>query len=152
MRTACRATLAMALSLLASSVGAIPAARPALTGVPGAPSWAGAGPTEPFGFSSPTVTQSGVTYAPNERGEPPPEPLAPLADLPAWQAEAPGVKPATDGVMATLGLRRFGNLPESAGWALVIAGFMIIGGALRGLIVVNRRLNRLRSGDESDSD
>lgn len=42
---------------------------------------------------------------------------------------------------------RDGGLPEPASWALMLIGFGMIGGALRGFIVANRRLARLQPED-----
>jgi hypothetical protein len=42
---------------------------------------------------------------------------------------------------------RYGGLPEPASWALILIGFGMIGGALRGFIVANRRLIRLQAED-----
>jgi hypothetical protein len=39
---------------------------------------------------------------------------------------------------------RYGRLPEPASWALMLIGFGMIGGALRGFVVANRRLARLQ--------
>jgi hypothetical protein len=48
---------------------------------------------------------------------------------------------------------RYGRLPEPASWALMLIGFGMIGGALRGFVVANRRLARLQpeDGDEVES-
>ena len=42
---------------------------------------------------------------------------------------------------------RYGRLPEPASWALMLIGFGMIGGALRGFVVANRRLARLQPED-----
>jgi hypothetical protein len=42
---------------------------------------------------------------------------------------------------------RYGRLPEPASWALMMIGFAMIGGALRGFVVANRRLARLQPED-----
>jgi hypothetical protein len=44
---------------------------------------------------------------------------------------------------------RYDGLPEPASWALVLVGFGMIGGALRGFMLANRRLARLRA-DEAE--
>lgn len=46
---------------------------------------------------------------------------------------------------------RYGGLPEPAGWALMLVGFGLIGGALRGLVVANRRLARLQEGEPEEA-
>lgn len=46
---------------------------------------------------------------------------------------------------------RYGGLPEPASWALMLVGFGMIGGALRGLMIANRRLAGLQP-DDSDAD
>jgi hypothetical protein len=43
-----------------------------------------------------------------------------------------------------------GGLPEPASWALMLIGFATIGGALRGLVVANRRLARLQPDESED--
>ena len=43
---------------------------------------------------------------------------------------------------------RYGGLPEPASWALMLIGFGMIGGALRGFMIANRRLAGLQP-DES---
>lgn len=47
----------------------------------------------------------------------------------------------------TFGFKHLDGLPEPATWALFIIGFGMIGSAIRGLIVANRRLAKLRSDD-----
>lgn len=42
---------------------------------------------------------------------------------------------------------RYGRLPEPASWALILIGFGMIGGALRGFVVANRRLAKLQPED-----
>lgn len=42
---------------------------------------------------------------------------------------------------------RYGRLPEPASWALMVIGFGMIGAALRGFVVANRRLARLQPED-----
>jgi len=42
----------------------------------------------------------------------------------------------------------YGGLPEPASWGLILVGFGMIGGALRGFIVANRRLARLQPSDQ----
>jgi hypothetical protein len=42
---------------------------------------------------------------------------------------------------------RYGHLPEPASWALMLIGFGMIGAALRGFVVANRRLARLQPED-----
>ena len=42
---------------------------------------------------------------------------------------------------------RYGRLPEPASWVLMLIGFGMIGGALRGFVVANRRLARLQPED-----
>jgi hypothetical protein len=42
---------------------------------------------------------------------------------------------------------RYGRLPEPASWALMLIGFGMIGAALRGFVVANRRLARLQPED-----
>ena len=56
---------------------------------------------------------------------------------------APAAKPA-HGAWAFLKPLRYGHLPEPASWALLLLGFGMIGGTLRGFIVTNRRLARLQ--------
>ena len=46
---------------------------------------------------------------------------------------------------------RSGGLPEPASWALMLLGFGMIGAALRGFVVANRRLARLQPEESDDS-
>ena len=52
-----------------------------------------------------------------------------------------------DGGRGLFGRNGRGSLPEPATWALFIIGFGMIGAAIRGLVVANRRLAKLRSDD-----
>ncbi len=152
MRTARRALVAMALSLVGAWASGAFAREPSPppTELPISPSWAKDTATPSFGFAPVTVTQSGVTYAPADpTGVQESESAAPLADLPAWAAPAQS-SPKPRGVIESFGIGPFGNLPEPATWGLLLAGFAIIGGALRGLILANRRLDRLRADEEPD--
>jgi hypothetical protein len=47
-------------------------------------------------------------------------------------------------IWGLLGRGKSGGLPEPAGWALMLVGFGMIGAALRGFVVANRRLARLQ--------
>jgi PEP-CTERM motif len=47
---------------------------------------------------------------------------------------------------------RYGRLPEPASWALLLIGFGMIGAALRGFVVANRRLARLQPEEGEDSE
>ena len=51
------------------------------------------------------------------------------------------------GVWDFLDRVRYGRLPEPASWALILIGFGMIGGAVRGFVVANRRLARLQPED-----
>lgn len=66
------------------------------------------------------------------------------------QVEASHAKPVAthdDGVWDLVNRVRYGRLPEPASWALMLIGFAMIGGALRGFVVANRRLARLQPED-----
>ncbi len=71
---------------------------------------------------------------------------APQADaLPLSQFAGGGGAPhARPGVWDFLTKVRYGGLPEPASWALILIGFGMIGGAVRGFVVANRRLSRLQ--------
>jgi len=47
---------------------------------------------------------------------------------------------------------RYGGLPEWASWCLMLVGFGMIGGALRGFMVANRRLAGLQAEGVEDAD
>ena len=119
-----------------------------------APSWAKEGQPQPgaeFGFAPLSVTQSGVAYSPAAPAfDPAASNPAKIADLPAWAssyfATGPDRRQARSGALGALG---FGALPEPAAWALILVGTAMICGALRGLIMANRRLARLRDHDEA---
>jgi hypothetical protein len=67
--------------------------------------------------------------------------------LPLSQFEGSHAKPAPPrgaGVWDIVNKVRYGRLPEPASWALMLIGFGMIGAALRGFIVANRRLARLQ--------
>ncbi len=70
--------------------------------------------------------------------------------LPLSQFAGSHAKAATahgDGVWDIVSQIRYGRLPEPASWALMLIGFGMIGAALRGFIVANRRLARLQPED-----
>ena len=117
------------------------------------PSWAGE--TTPradsdLGFAPLTVTQDGVAYTPAAPGvDPAGGGPSKISDLPAWASSRfnPAAEPRHAGLFGGFG---FGALPEPTAWALVLVGTAMICGALRGLIVANRRLARLREDEEAD--
>jgi hypothetical protein len=63
------------------------------------------------------------------------------ADAKASAARGP------QGLWGLFSRARDGGLPEPASWALMLIGFGMIGAALRGFIVANRRLARLQPED-----
>jgi hypothetical protein len=70
--------------------------------------------------------------------------------LPLSQFAGSHAKPApahSEGVWGIVDKVRYGRLPEPASWALMLIGFGMIGAALRGFIVANRRLARLQPED-----
>jgi len=70
--------------------------------------------------------------------------------LPLSQFAGAHAKPATRGgvgVWDIFNQVRYGHLPEPASWALMLIGFGMIGAALRGFVVANRRLARLQPED-----
>jgi hypothetical protein len=104
-----------------------------------------------FGFAPLSVTQSGVAYSPAAPAFDPTTSDQPkLADLPAWAssyfATASDQRQTRPSGLGALG---FGALPEPAAWVLILVGTAMICGALRGLIMANRRLARLRDNDEA---
>ena len=116
----------------------------------GASPWAAdPGGAQNLGFAPLTITQGGAAYAP--LGEPSDTggDTAVIADLPAWALSARETRDARD-TTHVVGRSQFGDLPEPAAWALVLIGFALIGGAVRGLFMANRRLARLRSEESSD--
>ncbi len=124
----------------------------------GAPGWTAEGQPQggaELGFSPLSVTQSGVAYSPATAGAAPADPAAgeeaKIADLPAWASSYFGDdRERHDGWLERVGLHGYGALSGPAAWALVIIGVALIGGALRGLIMANRRLNRLRAEEDDD--
>jgi hypothetical protein len=158
MRDLVRALLLSALvigpsaALGATEPPAVAAAAP--TSVADVPAWDKEGQPPSgaeLGFAPLSVTQSGVAYSPPApafdpaRGDEPK-----IADLPAWAssyfATGPDRRQGPPGRFDVLG---FGALPEPAAWALILIGTAMICGALRGLIMANRRLARLRDEDEA---
>jgi hypothetical protein len=76
---------------------------------------------------------------------------APAADaLPLSKLGRDGLDPKTptsDAQRMVLGFlkrAKSGGLPEPASWALILIGFGMIGGAVRGFVVANRRLAKLQ--------
>jgi hypothetical protein len=71
--------------------------------------------------------------------------------LPLAQFARRDIKPApphpVTGFRALVARVRDGGLPEPASWALMLIGFGMIGGALRGFVVANRRLAGLQPED-----
>jgi hypothetical protein len=123
-----------------------------------APSWANEGPPpleSEWGFAPLSVTRSGVAYSPAAPAfDPAASDQSKIADLPAWASSRFATdtetetdrRPARAGVF---GLFAFGGLPEPAAWGLILVGTAMICGALRGLIMANRRLDRLRHDDDA---
>ena len=56
--------------------------------------------------------------------------------------------PESTGPWAFLDKLIFKGIPAPATWALILVGFVMIGVAVRGLLLANRRLSRLRSHDD----
>jgi hypothetical protein len=72
----------------------------------------------------------------------------PLAEFAAGEAKPAG--PHGFDMKDFLARVRDEGLPEPASWALILLGFAMIGGALRGYVVASRRLARLREADEAE--
>ena len=76
--------------------------------------------------------------------------------LPLSQVAGGATKKSADsgpfGLWSLLSRVRDGGLPEPASWALILIGFGMIGGALRGFMVTNRRLAGLQPEDTDPSD
>jgi hypothetical protein len=70
----------------------------------------------------------------------------PLAQFARGEIKPPAT-PGPTGFRALVARVRDGGLPEPASWALMLIGFGMIGGALRGFIVANRRLAGLQPED-----
>ena len=166
MRTLVRALLALTV-VGAPSFGlaarSVPPA-PAPTGVSssmmemGSPAWTPDGQPQggaELGFAPLSVTQSGAAYSPAAvaPADPTVGDQAKIADLPAWASSYFGEgHEGRDDWLAAIGLHGYGALSGPAAWTLVIIGVALIGGALRGLIMANRRLDRLRSQDDDLDD
>lgn len=77
---------------------------------------------------------------------------APQVDaLPLSQfAGGGGASHARPGIWDFLTKVRYGGLPEPASWALILIGFGMIGGAVRGFVVANRRLSRLQPDEPEE--
>ena len=78
--------------------------------------------------------------------------LLTVRSLSATGSRAP-IRPARDAsdawdLLGDVTLNGLTGVPEPTTWALMLVGFAMIGGALRGLLMANRRLARLRA-DES---
>jgi hypothetical protein len=129
---------------------ATPVASP--PSVSGVPSWYGE--IQPqvgseFGFAPLSVTHSGVVYSPAAPAFDAATAEQPkIADLPAWASSYFVADGRTHGKNG-FGALEFGSLPEPAAWVLILIGTAMICGALRGLIMANRRLARLRDDDEA---
>jgi hypothetical protein len=70
----------------------------------------------------------------------------PLAQFARGETRTP-IAHSPTGLRALVERVRDGGLPEPASWALMLIGFGMIGGALRGFIVANRRLAGLQPED-----
>ena len=128
---------------------------PASSSIPvlGTPSWTADGQPQggaELGFSPLSVTQSGVAYSPAATTEDPPaDDQSKIADLPAWASSYFKPEEARDiGRRQSSGVHDFGALGEPLAWTLILVGVFTIGAAFRGFITANRRLRRLREGDE----
>ena len=75
-----------------------------------------------------------------------PRPL-PLGQFTAGDAKAPAAH-GHPGIWDFVTRIRYGGLPEPASWALMVLGFGMIGGALRGFFVASRRMARLQPEDQ----
>ena len=95
-----------------------------------------AGANAAAGFASPTGGIDGTGSEIYTIGG---KPLSPSA------ANAP---PEPTGPWAFLDKMTLKGVPAPATWALILVGFVMIGVAVRGLLLANRRLARLRSHDE----
>ena len=136
------------------AAAAHPAAGASSITVLGAPGWTSDGQPQggaELGFAPLSVTQSGVAYSTGAmpQVDPTTDENDKIADLPAWASSYFGEgRKGREAWLEALGYRGLGNMSGPAAWAAVMVGVALIGGALRGLIVANRRLNRLRSEDD----
>jgi hypothetical protein len=73
----------------------------------------------------------------------------PLSRFAGANAKSPPDKGGFD-IWEMINRVRSGGLPEPASWALMLLGFGMIGGALRGFVVANRRLARLQPEDTDE--
>ena len=74
-----------------------------------------------------------------------PLPLSPVAG----GAQAPAHR-GPFGFWELINQVRYGGLPEPASWTLMLIGFGMIGGALRGFMIANRRLAGLQPIEADD--
>jgi hypothetical protein len=112
------------------------------------PSWEepGSGPDH-YGAdgAKPTGEFAGASKLANLTPDPETDAL-PLSQFAGTHAKAAPAHGAA-GVWDIVNRVRYGHLPEPASWALMLIGFGMIGAALRGFVVANRRLARLQSED-----
>jgi len=125
------------------------------TDVPGemtsAPGWAPNGQDQPdLGFAPLSVTRNGVAYAtPTTAFDPADSDKASAEDFPAWASTLASTRPSKQGFIRDLGRLRLSPLPEPAAWVLILVGVGMIGSALRGLLVADRKLRLLREAEEN---
>jgi len=74
----------------------------------------------------------------------------PLSQVAGSHAKAAPAVHAALSVWDFVNRVRYGRLPEPASWALMLIGFGMIGGALRGFVVANRRLARLQPEESEE--
>lgn len=73
------------------------------------------------------------------------DPLSQAAGAQTWGGRKVQQTPAVSSLSSSSG-----RLPEPSQWALILVGFAMIGAALRGFMVTNRRLARLREEEGAE--
>jgi len=124
---------------------AAPGAPPAEVDHGGPVGPAPASPTLEFGGEGVGGAGSGPDLGVVPEGAQPVDAL-PLSRFVGADAKASAGR-GPQGLWGIFSRARDGGLPEPASWALMLIGFGMIGGALRGFIVANRRLARLQPED-----
>ena len=97
-----------------------------------------------------TDGQSRASDLPLDAVTPLPTAPMPLSQV-AGGARAP-LRRGAFGLWDIINQVRYGGLPEPASWALMLIGFGMIGGALRGFMLANRRLAGLQPEDSGEAE
>ncbi len=152
-KTSCIGPLAAALLLAASAQGWAAPASPAAGHLAldafenqksPPPAWDATVPGAPDAADS--ASRSGLDLGGLDSPGAPALDALPLSQVAGADSHAatPAAHPSLWDFVARV---RDGGLPEPASWALILIGFGMIGAALRGLVIANRRLARLQPED-----